>query len=128
PTITWAPGTHAQEPAMLAEIENALETLIREKLDLFDHEVAIKGRHRTQNLSRPKVSIAATGGTFKPVTQTAFEQEVQLSAYLEFENLTDEKMRHHGAYPMVEGLVGYLTGQKLGLAITPLKPVRWDDV
>ncbi len=111
---------------MLTEIEQAILTKLSDNglsSKIFD------ARADRQNLSPPVVFCAIEEASFSRVTMNkVFKQEVSIFLTIVFETLENEAARRSGIYPILEGVIGLLMLQKLGLAITPIVPVGYKNV
>lgn len=76
----------------------------------------------------PTASVAIFEGTFEKVTQAAWKQKVTVNVLLTFKHERGEEERRRGINPLVQGVVQTLMLKDLGLAMEPLKPVRFRDV
>lgn len=79
-------------------------------------------------LAHPAVFAAIDAGSFTKQGQSVFRCEAKITLVAVFRHLASERDRRHGLYPILEGLLGLLAGQTLGLAITALQPVRFRNV
>jgi len=78
-------------------------------------------------LVNPALSAACLEGSFKR-NAGAWEQLLTLSIMLEFKHAKGKAARREGANPLVEAIFQLLIGQKLGLKIAKLEPLRWREV
>lgn len=109
----------------IAQVEDKmLERLKNKGLDVRDFDVQ-KG---TDGLVKPACYVATELGSFKKLSQSTFRQIISVSLYLVFRHLKDEKERRRGLYPILEGAIGYLTLQTLGLDISPLTPKSFRNI
>lgn len=76
----------------------------------------------------PTASVAIFEGTFEKVTQAAWKQKVTVNVLLTFKHERGEEERRRGINPLVQGVVQTLMLRDLGLAMEPLKPVRFREV
>jgi hypothetical protein len=116
----------ADQPDMLTAIEQA--TLTR----LTDNIPALKSsglqKDSRQLLRDTSVAVAVLDGKFNKIGQACFRNECTVSVLLKFKNMQSEEARRKGINPLVIAAIQYLLGQKLGLSIGPLQPVRFRDV
>lgn len=110
---------------MLAEIENAAAARLKEKAP----EVPVLDSAKGEDILTAKVAVimAIQKGPAVAVAQET-KQEVELSLWVAFKNIKNDKDRRHGAFPVVESLAQLLNRQTLGLAIKPLRYGGFLDV
>jgi len=115
-----------EQPDMLTAIEQA--TLTR----LTDNIPALKSsgvqKDSRQLLRDTSVAVAVLDGKFNKIGQTCFRNDCTVSVLLKFKNMQSEEARRKGINPLVIAAIQYLLGQKLGLSIGALEPVRFRDV
>jgi hypothetical protein len=110
---------------MMVEIEQkALDRLREEKLNVENFEVGMEPRE----IVAPAVNAWIMAGTFEPAGQTSYRQWVDLYLLVLLKDLGSAEARHEGVYPVVQGVVGLLTEQNLGLSIEPLVPQSFRNV
>jgi hypothetical protein len=78
-------------------------------------------------MNTPEIAVAINTGTFAPLTIEKRRLNVTISVYVLFKCLGKLDERQRGIYPIVEGVVGYLMGQTLGLSINPIAPRSFRD-
>jgi hypothetical protein len=76
---------------------------------------------------RPWVRALISDIKFKKLTVNKFKAQVILSVGLEVGNLKSDKDRRKAAYPVVRGIILFLSNNALGLDIDPLVPLRAAD-
>lgn len=109
----------------IAQIEDAIIT----RLEAQNLQVGeIKIQKGTEGYLRPTVSVATEEGKFTRITDVTYNQTLNIHVYVVFKNFKNEAERRKGLYPILEGIIGILALQKLGLAIEALKPVRFGNV
>lgn len=109
---------------MIAEIEEAVIARLKDKgLEAGE----IKVQKGTDGLVKPAVFVAAEGGKFERVSNSTFKLTVDVSVYVVFKSFKNEADRRKGLHPLLEGAVGILMLQDLGLKISPLKPTAFKD-
>jgi len=115
-----------EQPDMLTAIEQA--TLSR----LTDNIPALKSsglqKDSRQLLRDTSVAVAVLDGKFNRIGQACFRNDCTISVLLKFKNMQSEEARRKGINPLVNAAIQYLLGQKLGLSIGALQPVRFRDV
>jgi hypothetical protein len=105
---------------MLSAIEEAI--VARIKLNLTAAVTRIDVQRGIEGTPQPAVYVSAEEGTFVKVTDDVLRQTVTLYVDVVFSNMQSEAQRRKGVYPIMEGVLGCLFGQKLGLEITPVMP------
>jgi len=76
----------------------------------------------------PSVSVAIFEGTFEKITQKSWRQKVTVHILLTFKHERGEQERRRGINPILQGVILSLLLRDLGLAMDPLKPVRFREV
>ena len=79
-------------------------------------------------VAHPAAYISTETGAFTKKGQEVYACELRIFVVLLFHHAKDERARRRGLYPILEGVARLLMGQKLGLDITPIKPVRFRNV
>jgi hypothetical protein len=105
---------------MLSAIEEG--TVVRIKTKLTEAVTRIDVQRGIEGTPQPAVYVSVEEGAFTRVTDDVVRQTVTIYADVVFSNLQSEAQRRKGVYPIMEGVLGCLFGQKLGLEITPLAP------
>lgn len=109
----------------IAEIEDAIIDRLKDKgLQVKDIDIQKGG----EGIPSPAVYIATEEGRFEKITQSVFKQAMTISLYIIFKHLKSEKDRRRGIYPILEGIVGILMLQDMGLSIQPLKPKAFKNI
>ena len=109
----------------MSQIEDAIVQRLKGKgLQVRDIDIQ-KG---IEGIAQPAVYVAIEDGRFEQVSNYTFKQILSIFLYIVFKHLRTEKERRRGIYPILEGIAGTLTLQDLGLAIEPLKPIRFRDI
>lgn len=67
-------------------------------------------------------------GGIRKITINKMKIEVVLKISIVFKHLNEEQDRREGIYPILLGVIGILTGQKLDLQIDPLKPTGFRNI
>lgn len=110
---------------MMAEIEaNILAGLKTAGFGIVDTEPRGGG----QAVNYPAVFVFTEAGTFSRVSQKSHHCALTVYLVVAFRHSQGETARRRGIYPIIEGLVSLLYGQRLGLDIDPLKPVRFGNI
>jgi hypothetical protein len=110
---------------MYSDIEKAVEQRIEAKLNSVRDVKIQKGAKN--NLLNPGVFVSVEDGVFEAVGR-GWKQKLDVYVEIEFENLRDEENRRIGAFLILSAIIQYLSGQKLGLNISELKPAKWQNV
>jgi phage gp37-like protein len=105
---------------MLSAIEEAIVARIQTKLT--EAVTRIDVQRGIEGTPQPAVYVSVEEGIFTRVTDDVIRQTVTIYVDVVFSNLQSEAQRRKGVYPIMEGVLGCLFGQKLGLEITPLAP------
>src|SRR5450759_4293284 len=105
---------------MLSAIEEATSARIEAKLTAAAAKIAVQ--RGIEGIPVQAVYVSAEEGTFTKVTDDAFRQTVTVFVDVVFSNLQSEAQRRKGVYPIMEGVLQCLFGQRLGLDITPIIP------
>ncbi len=115
-----------EQADMLTAIEQAVLA------HLTDNIPALKSsgiqKDSRQLLRDTAVAVAVLDGKFNRIGQTCFRSDCTVSVLLKFKNMQSEEARRKGINPLVTAAIQYLLGQKLGLSIGALQPVRFRDV
>ena len=102
---------------MLVNIENAIiDRLETGGLSVRDIDIK-KG---AKGLIYPAIFVSTTAGEYKKLGQVKYKCSPTIAVVAVF--------KHHGVYPILEGIVLRLMLQDMGLEITPLVPVRFRNV
>jgi hypothetical protein len=104
---------------MIAEIEDKIIQRLKDKglqVRDIDEQKGIEG------IPQPAVYVATEEGKFERITQSTFRQTINIFLYIVFKHLKSEKDRRRGIYPILEGIIGILMLQDMGLRIEPLVP------
>lgn len=75
----------------------------------------------------PWVRALVTGIDFKKLTINKYKAAIVLSVGIEVKNLKGDRERREKAYPVIRGVLLLLAGNRLGLDIDPLVPLRAND-
>ena len=110
---------------MLSAIEEAIIARIKAKLIIATTRIDVQ--RGIEGTPQPAVYVSAEEGTFTRVTDDALRQTVAIYIDVVFSNVQSEAQRRKGVYPIMEGVLGCLFGQKLGLGITPLMPQSFSN-
>ncbi len=109
----------------IAQIEDAIIQRLKDKgLQVRDIDVQ-KG---IEGIPQPAVYVATEEGRFEKIGQITFKQSLSIVLYIVFKHLKSEKERRRGIYPIIEGIIGILMLQDMGLAIEPLKPRSFKNI
>lgn len=111
---------------MFAAIENKSVERLNTKLESV-RRVAVDEAHSTNTLKLPGVDVIIGNFSFTKVAQH-YKVVPQVFVIVTFQNLRSVKDRRQGVYPVLQAIIGLLVGNKLGLAIDPLKPKRGDNI
>lgn len=111
---------------MLTQIEENVAARLDEKLEK-PKRVTIDEAHGQTALAMPAIDVVCGGGPFAKAAQS---WKLQLTVYVivTFQNLRSVRDRRKGVYPILLAVLGWLTGEKLGLPIERLKPARLDNI
>lgn len=107
---------------MLNEIENAIVTLLTDKLESARKIGVQKG---VWSLSQPAVFASAEAGAFERMGQAKVKHSVTVYLDILFKHLKGPKERREGVNLILEGALQLLLLNDLGLAIHPLVPKSW---
>jgi len=105
---------------MLSAIEEACVARIKDKLTAAVTRIDVQ--RGIEGIPQPAVYVSVEEGTFTRVTDDVYRQQVTVYVDVIFSNVQSEAQRRKGVYPILEGVLLCLFGQKLGLEITPLIP------
>jgi hypothetical protein len=105
---------------MLSAIEEGTVARIKAKLTAASAKIDVQ--RGIEGIPQQAVYVSAEEGTFTRVTDDVLRQTVTIFVDVVFSNVQSEAQRRKGIYPIMEGVLLCLFGQKLGLAITPLVP------
>lgn len=110
---------------MIIKIEDAIVARLKDK-GLEAGEIKIqKG---VEGIVKPAVYVSTEEGKFQRITDTTYKQVLGVHVYIVFKHLKNEAERRRGIYPLIQGAIGILALQKLGLKIDPLKPISLRNV
>ena len=110
----------AETPTILKQIETAILRRLQDRgLDVVEVDIKVPQLMLTAN---PSVSCRVSDIQFEAVTQTTYKGNTTVTIFLALKNLAGDKQRRQTAYPLVMGIIGYLSGQTLGLPIKALSP------
>lgn len=110
------------EIAVLKELAKVSPAL---KAKIFDFKDDRLSRRQT---FLPTIFLSIEASEFQPGPDESFLQDVFLFMLVVFTDLKGEATRRKGIYPFLEGVIGILASQKLGLDIEPLAPVGLQNV
>lgn len=116
----------ADQPDMITAIEQAALALLIDKIPALKGGSLQKGSQ--QLLRDTAVAVAILDGKFEKLGQAVYRNDCTLSVLIKFKNMTSEEDRRKGINPLVMAASQLLLGQKLGLEIGKLEPVRFRDV
>lgn len=116
----------ADDPDMITAIEQAALLRLTDKIPVLKSAAVQKDTR--QMLRDVACAVAVLEGTFSKVGQSCFRNSCTVSVLLKFKNMQSEEARRAGINPLVLAATQTLLGQKLGLAIGALAPVRFSDV
>lgn len=105
---------------MLSAIEEASVARIKNKLTAAVTRIDVQ--RGIEGIPQPAVYVSVEEGTFTRVTDDVYRQQVTAYVDVIFSNVQSEAQRRKGVYPILEGVLLCLFGQKLGLEITPMIP------
>ena len=105
---------------MLSAIEEATVARIKAKLTVAATRIDVQ--RGIEGTPQPAVYVSVEEGAFTRVTDDVIRQTVTIYVDVVFSNLQSEAQRRKGVYPIMEGVLGCLFGQRLALEITPLAP------
>jgi hypothetical protein len=109
----------------IAQIEDAIVQRLKDKgLQVRDIDVQ-KG---VEGIPQPAVYVATEQGKFERVSNSTLKQTLNIFLYIVFKHLRSEKERRRGIYPILEGIIGILTLQDMGLQISPLTPRGFKNI
>jgi len=109
---------------MLADIElKILDFLNAAGLGIRNTDIK-KGR----SIEYPAVFVFTENGRFKKLTLSKYKCELGVFVLIAFRNVKSEKIRRHGLYPILEGVVQGLMLNDLGLDIDPLVPKSFRNI
>lgn len=74
----------------------------------------------------PRAGCFINEASFRPIGKNFFE-EATVTVMVALRSLKGEEDRRRGAYPIISGVIERLSGQTLGLDITPLCPVGFKN-
>jgi hypothetical protein len=111
---------------MLAEIETAIETRLAAKAPQLTLLDISKGAPVLP--AGPAYMVQITRGQAEKAAAEAVKQNANISLWLAFKNLKNEKARRHGIYPVVEAVAQFLMFQALGLNIKPISYTGFSEV
>jgi hypothetical protein len=72
----------------------------------------------------PWVRVLVTAIDFKRLTANKFKAVIVVSVGIEVKNLKGDKERREKAYPVIRGVLQLLSGNRFGLDIDPMTPLR----
>lgn len=108
----------------IAEIEDA----VLSRLQNAGLGVRLEIQKGSAGIPQPAVHLSTDMGRFEKVSQNTTKWIVVLSLDVVFKNFRTEKDRRRGLYPILHGIVSYLSQQTLSLAIAPLAPKTFRNV
>lgn len=109
----------------IVQVEDALIARLKAKgLQVGD----IRVQKKPESLLKPAAFVAVEEGKFDRLTSNSFKQTLGIYVYVIFKHLKSDEERRKGIYPVIEGVIGILVLQDLGLKITPLKPTSFNEV
>jgi len=108
---------------MLSAIEEAAIARIKAKLTVAKAKIDVQ--RGIEGIPQQAVYVSAEEGTFVKVTDDVYRQTVTVFVDVVFSNVQSEAQRRKGVYPIMEGVLQCLFGQKMGLEITPVVPKAW---
>jgi hypothetical protein len=111
---------------MLSDIEDGIVSRITTKLANAAGSLGVQKGFK--GIPQPAVYVSVEEGTFTRVTSTTYGVEVGCFVDIVFSHLQSESQRRRGIYPILEGIVQTLAGQKLDLAIDPLQPKAFRNI
>jgi hypothetical protein len=111
---------------MITDIEEKSLELLASKIAGI-RKTGIQKNASTQ-LANPSFSAAVLDGEFEKSVKGEWKQKLTLSILITFKNMHGEEARRKGINPLVEAVILTLIGQKLGLAIDEIYPIRFNDV
>lgn len=111
---------------MLVELEKGTIEALKGG-DLY--AATIDGAKRDISALRfPAALVAIRLGKFEKAGQAGIKWNATVVVWLAFKEFKSETDRRQGLYSVIEGVVGVLALQTLGLGISPLLPERFYDV
>jgi len=123
---------HAKENSMRELIEPAVVTHLKSKLSLPARSVKVRGQKSSplETLATPHVEAFCDTGKDRPLNQgrTSFETELSLYVMLQVKNMRSDDFRRKAVYPFLQIAKSALSGERLGLDIDPIVPVRDQNV
>jgi hypothetical protein len=80
---------------------------------------------REKDIQTPVACLYTESGDFKTVSQRSMKCKVRIVLFLAWQHGVAADIRKRGLYPLLLGVTNSLTYQKMGLQITPIRPVRF---
>lgn len=114
-----------ETPDMITAIETATLARLTDKIPALSGAIQKDARQQLRDVA---VAVAVLDGKFEKIGQATWRNDCTVSVLLKFKNMQSEEARRRGINPLTIAAVQYLIGQKLGLAIGALIPVRFRDV
>lgn len=109
---------------MIVEIENKIVDWVGAAgLGVRNADVK-KGK----SIQYPAAFVTTEAGNFTPQGQVNFRCDLKIFLSIGFRDVSSERDRRKGLYPILEGVIQGLMGNDLGLAIKPLAPVKFNNV
>src|SRR6185295_7597320 len=132
--LMFAVAAFAQgDRPMLEQIEKGVLAHLEAKVLMPARQMIVEktgaGGTGAKSLSVPSLGVAIEAGRLTPnnALKTVFRNDLRLFVYLDFSSLRDEAAVRHGLYPFVLSTMSFLSGQDLGLNISPLVPVQFQN-
>lgn len=111
---------------MLTDIEQAIVDHLHERLAAASR-ISIDEAHSAVSLKMPAVDVIVGGGRFERVAQQ-YKLVAQVYVIVTFQNLRSVADRRRGVYPILEAVLALLSGRSFDLKISPLRPLRLDNI
>lgn len=111
---------------MLTDIEQAIVDHLQQRLAAASR-ISIDEAHSSVSLKMPAVDVIVGGGKFERVAQQ-YKLVAQVYVIVTFQNLRSVADRRRGVYPILEAVLALLSGRSFDLKISPLRPLRLDNI
>lgn len=112
---------------MIVELTAAIEARLKAAGLKLAH-VEIHGLKPDKNLPSPSALIFVDSGAFEKVSSETCKMTAEVTVALMVRDLGREKNRRAGVSALVEGVMAALAFQTLDLNVSPLKPLRFENV
>lgn len=111
---------------MLTDLEQTIVDHLSQCLAAASR-ISIDEAHSPTSLKLPGVDVIVGGGKFERAAQQ-YKLVAQVYVIVTFQNLRSVADRRRGVYPILEAVLALVSGCSFNLKISPLRPVRLDNI